>query len=229
MKNTSLLMFFLISVACVGRADSTLIEKISLKQSDLDVSWEGLSEANNQKTGLDGYMLKGVVLLSGKYYFSIHNENLEKSLWLSLSEDFDGLHLVSYDEKNEKLLVQYSGIPAYLNLHESNIWKNDKVVDPSLPNTDLLAANLIVSRRPVAFSSDAIANVGKNSPTLNIRRSTHILPTLSKDNNDSLNQKDIDPLPQLVDQTEIIDSNTTIYNYKQRFGIDKDRILFSTD
>lgn len=98
------------------------------------------------------YAFKGIMSFAGKYHFSILDQESQRSRWLNLDQQFEGLSLLSYDEASKQLLVRYQNRTIRLPLSlENNI--SVAVINSGQSAGIAPLEAPAISRRPKAFTA----------------------------------------------------------------------------
>jgi hypothetical protein len=66
------------------------------------------------------YELRGILVEDGVQYFSLHNLETKKSVWVRKDSPREGLNLTGYDEVNGVLALNFQGTPMHLTLKDYN-------------------------------------------------------------------------------------------------------------
>lgn len=171
------------------------------------------------------FTLKGIVQLSGTYYFSIFDQTTQRSAWLEDGESFNGLTIIGLNELPEQLIVRYNHIEQILPLAHADDTPIPVLASTSTPYTsaaDALQVTMI-SRRPRAF-------------TANLQRATEAAPNIditarqpSTPNLEFGSQQQQTPISNALPNTATLETPTTNKTelskpHKNRFGIDQSRI-----
>lgn len=180
------------------------------------------------------YALKGIMSLAGTYHFSILDQESQKSRWLNLDQQFEGLSLLSYDEASKQLLVRYQNRTIRLPLSlENNI--SIALISGGQPGGIPPLKAPAISRRPNAFTATNFnANISKGSEASENALTSRAI-SVSTGFGGSASNRQIGDLPtspgntpplQQTDNGDSENGSTSTSGFSNRFGIDQSRTSY---
>jgi hypothetical protein len=168
------------------------------------------------------FTLKGVVQLSGTYYFSIFDQKTKRSAWLENGENYNGLTVIGLNSQQKELIIRYNNTERVLSLAHADdtaIPIPSSTHSPGTSTEETLAS--IISRRPTAFTA-SIQHAAKTAQTLSIHdeqlasRSTLVVTPSEPTRSESSEEATI---------TAATASKAALTaSFNNRFGIDRSRI-----